>query len=80
MRVTGPNLSVAVQKQALVVCDPVKHLPERKRQPESLQEKETTDRNSGTGPNAEKATFSLDNLSRILDFSEVSTVLNLQDL
>lgn len=27
MRVAGPNLSVAVQKQALVVCDPVKHLP-----------------------------------------------------
>lgn len=24
----GPDLSVAVQKQALVVCDPVEHLPE----------------------------------------------------
>lgn len=33
MRMAGPNLGVAVQKQALVVCDPVKHLPERKRQP-----------------------------------------------
>lgn len=41
VRVAGPNLSVAVQKQALVVCDPVKHLPERKRQHESLQEEET---------------------------------------
>lgn len=30
MRMAGPNLSVAVQKQALVVCDPVKHLPEWK--------------------------------------------------
>lgn len=27
VRVAGPNLGVAVQKQALVVCDPVKHLP-----------------------------------------------------
>lgn len=26
--VAGSDLSVAVQKQALVVCDPVKHLPE----------------------------------------------------
>lgn len=33
MRMAGPNLRVAVQKQALVVRDPVKHLPERKRQP-----------------------------------------------
>lgn len=28
MRMAGPNLGVAVQEQALVVCDPVKHLPE----------------------------------------------------
>lgn len=40
VRVAGPNLSVAVQKQTFVVCDPVKHLQEWKRQPELLQEKE----------------------------------------
>lgn len=48
------------------------------------RKKKQTDRNPGTGPNAEEATFFLDNLSafgsRILDFLEVSTVLNLQDL
>lgn len=30
VRVAGPDLGVAVQKQALVVCDPVEHLPEQK--------------------------------------------------
>lgn len=43
VRMAGPNLSVAVQKQALVVCDPVKHLPERKRQCGITLEREMTD-------------------------------------
>lgn len=56
MRMAGPDLSVAVQKQALVVCDPVKHLSGQKRQPGITPEGEMTDVNPGTEPNAEKAT------------------------
>lgn len=37
VRVAAPNLCVAVQKQAFVVCDPVKHLPGEKDRLESLQ-------------------------------------------
>lgn len=54
MRVAGPDLRVAVQKQALVVCDPVKHLPERKRQPAVTPREETTGGDPGMGLDPER--------------------------
>lgn len=82
VRMAGPNLGVAVQKQALVVCDPVKHLPEQKGEPGITLE--TTGTGPGTGPNPDRATSFLPqplrcSAPKILT-SQKSAALNLQDL
>lgn len=84
VRMAGPNLRVAVQEQALVVCDPVKHLPEQKGEPGITLEREKTGTGRGTGPNPDRATSFLPqplrhSAPKILT-SQKSAALNLQDL
>lgn len=76
----GPNLGVAVQKQALVVCDPVKHLPEwkKKKKPEITPEEKRLAQAQEQDQGNQGQCHSSDNLSgiwvqKILDFYKVSS-------